>query len=479
MAILTAAGYKVFPYEPEDTKTEILDASNCHKSASHLPHVLLSEPAPPGEHIDSSSSVAQPQEVFSLQSIESMLQTVMTRLDAIEGRLRTIEGRLETIETDVRGLRPVQEPVSWLSQLKTLTNEDHWTKDADMCKYTLLIFLIYLKTFEIKMLLIVKALKFYKNDSSTKMVVLKGNGKAFCAGGDAALVVRNSSITGHWTYGCSFYRKQLIMDYTIAMPIFAFFDCVQIFAMPETALGLFPDVGASHFLSKLPGFFGEYVGLTGARLDGAEMLACGLATHFVHSKNLSFLEEAFLSIDSTDETIVSNVIDKFADITSVMPESPYRSLDIINKCFSKNTVEEILSSLENEYIGKEVKWISAAIRSLKTASPLGLKIFLRSIREGRTQDLKQCLVREYRLSSHVLRRTISNDFYEGCRALLIDKDKKPKWEPSKLELVSNEMVNKYFEKVDDEDWEELELPTYKISRAKMALCAYKYYGAVK
>ncbi|KAF6142062.1 hypothetical protein GIB67_001259 [Kingdonia uniflora] len=110
MVILTVVGYKVFPNEPEDTKTEKLDASNCHKSTSHLPPVLRSEPAPPGEHIGSSSSVTQPQEVFSLQSIGSMLQTVSTRLGAIEGRLETMEGRLETIETDVRGLRQVQEP---------------------------------------------------------------------------------------------------------------------------------------------------------------------------------------------------------------------------------------------------------------------------------------------------------------------------------------------------------------------------------
>ncbi|KAF6152969.1 hypothetical protein GIB67_021574 [Kingdonia uniflora] len=110
LAILSAAGYKVFPNEPEDTKNEKLDASNCHKSASHLPSVLPSKPAPPGEHIGSSSSAAQPQEVFSFQSIGSMLQTVSTRFGAIEGRMGTIEDRLETIETDVRGLRPVQEP---------------------------------------------------------------------------------------------------------------------------------------------------------------------------------------------------------------------------------------------------------------------------------------------------------------------------------------------------------------------------------
>ncbi|KAF6175794.1 hypothetical protein GIB67_036259 [Kingdonia uniflora] len=110
MVILTATGYKVFPNKPEDTKTKKLDASNCHKSVSHLPPGLPSELAPPGGHIGSSSLAAHPQEVFSLQSIGSMLHTVSTRLGAIEGRLGTMEGRLENIETDIRGLRQVQEP---------------------------------------------------------------------------------------------------------------------------------------------------------------------------------------------------------------------------------------------------------------------------------------------------------------------------------------------------------------------------------
>uniref|UniRef100_A0A7C8ZDF1 3-hydroxyisobutyryl-CoA hydrolase n=1 Tax=Opuntia streptacantha TaxID=393608 RepID=A0A7C8ZDF1_OPUST len=103
----------------------------------------------------------------------------------------------------------------------------------------------------------------------------------------------------------------------------------MVFATPETAVGLFPDVGASYFLSRLPGFFGEYLGLTGARLDSAEMLACCLATHFVPSW-----------------------------------------LGTINKCFSHGTVEEILSSLEIEAAKKNEDWISVAIKSLKKASPI-------------------------------------------------------------------------------------------------------------
>ncbi|KAF6167989.1 hypothetical protein GIB67_020559, partial [Kingdonia uniflora] len=116
MAILTTAGYKIFPNEPEDTKTEKLDASNCHKSASHLPSMLPFAPVPPGEHIGSSSSAAQPQEVFSIQNIGSILQTMTTKFGAIEGRLETIEEHLETLETEVRGPRPVEESHGFVFQ---------------------------------------------------------------------------------------------------------------------------------------------------------------------------------------------------------------------------------------------------------------------------------------------------------------------------------------------------------------------------
>ncbi|XP_052192575.1 3-hydroxyisobutyryl-CoA hydrolase 1 isoform X3 [Diospyros lotus] len=267
----------------------------------------------------------------------------------------------------------------------------------------------------------------------------------------------------------------------------------SVFAMPETALGLFPDVGASYFLSRLPGFFGEYVGLTGSRLDGAEMLACGLATHFVPSPSLSSLEEALCKLNSTDPATISANIDGFSEQPTLKERSSYCSfrqtlhvhmfnmhrgrkhthlllrgkkknsslllLDIINKCFSRRTIEEIIAALEKTAVNSTDDWISSTIKSLKTASPTSLKISLRSIREGRHQGVGQCLVREYRMVCNVMSGEISKDFFEGCRAILFDKDKNPKWEPSKLEFVTDNMVDRYFSKVEYEDWEDLKLPT--------------------
>ncbi|XWS65725.1 hypothetical protein CRYUN_Cryun05aG0138300 [Craigia yunnanensis] len=214
-----------------------------------------------------------------------------------------------------------------------------------------------------------------------------------------------------------------------------------LFAMPEAALGLFPDVGTSYFLSRLPGFFGEYVGLTGSRLDGAEMLACGLATHFVPSAKLPMLEAALCDVDSSDPVIISSIIDQY------YPHYHWlygRKLDVIDRCFSQKTVEEILSALEREVVHQMDGWISATIQTLKKASPTSLKISLKSIREGRLQGLGPCLVREYRMVCQVLRGEVCKDFIEGCRAILLDKDKNPKWEPSKLELIADSTVDCYF-----------------------------------
>ncbi|KAK4376787.1 hypothetical protein RND71_003083 [Anisodus tanguticus] len=167
-------------------------------------------------------------------------------------------------------------------------------------------------------------------------------------------------------------------------------------AMPETALGLFPDTGASYFYSRLPGFFGEYACLTGARLDGAEMLACGLATHFVPSYSLPFLEQALAKVNTSDPDVISAIITRFSKM--------------IDRCFSRRTIEEMISSLENKALNKKD--------------------------EGE----------------------FSEDSFEGCTAILIDKDRNPKWEPSRLELIRDDDVDRYFSKIDDQDWQDLMLP---------------------
>ncbi|KAL9324285.1 hypothetical protein ACSQ67_009142 [Phaseolus vulgaris] len=132
-----------------------------------------------------------------------------------------------------------------------------------------------------------------------------------------------------------------------------------------------------------------------------------------------------------------------------------KSLEVINKCFSKETVEEIIESLEHELqIGAE-KWITNALSYMRSSCPISLKIFLKLIRIGRLEKIDQCLYQDYNIVCHLLRGTFGNHVYEGSRAKLFDKDNKPKWEPSKLELVDEEMVNQYFGNINDVEWEHL------------------------
>uniref|UniRef100_A0A3Q7EKQ5 3-hydroxyisobutyryl-CoA hydrolase n=1 Tax=Solanum lycopersicum TaxID=4081 RepID=A0A3Q7EKQ5_SOLLC len=380
-----------------------------------------------------------------------------------------------------------------------------------------------------------------EEDSNVKMIILKGHGRAFCAGGDLSTPFHIIH-QGNWQLGANYIRELYTLIYMIATyrKPQSCLDCPlkvsilngivmgagagvsihgrfrvatekSVFAMPETAMGLFPDVGSSYFLSRLPGFFGnltshivhiydenycyycgkpfptlsmmpiefvrimvmscfpfsyiflyslagEYAGLTGFRLDGAEMFACGLATHFVSSDKLPLLEQALVEVNTSDPDAISAIISHFSHIPKLKEGSPYHKMKIINHCFSRRTIEEIISTLESKALDKKDDWISSTIQLLKKASPTSLKITLRLIREGRLQGVDSCLVREYGIFCHVLRGEFNKDILEGFRAIIIEKDRNPKWDPSGVELVRDDDVDRYYTKIDDEDWEDLKLP---------------------
>ncbi|XP_048610827.1 3-hydroxyisobutyryl-CoA hydrolase 1-like isoform X1 [Brassica napus] len=203
------------------------------------------------------------------------------------------------------------------------------------------------------------------------------------------------------------------------------------------------------------------------------------------SQRLTALEADLCKVGSSDPvTFASTILNAYTQNPHLKQHSAYHSLDVIDRCFSRRTMEEIISALEREATQKPDEWISATIRDLKKASPASLKISLRSvssskcvtynngieltlcmkfqIREGRFQGVGKCLIREYRMVCHVLKREISKDFVEGCRAVVIDKDRNPKWEPRSLEEMKDNMVERYFEKVDEEDqWKDLKLSPRK------------------
>ncbi|KAF7149983.1 hypothetical protein RHSIM_Rhsim02G0213100 [Rhododendron simsii] len=239
------------------------------------------------------------------------------------------------------------------------------------------------------------------------------------------------------------------------------FRCVTdktVFAAPEAQMGFHPDAGASYYLSRLPGYLGEYLALTGEKLNGVEMIACGLATHYSLNAKVAWVEERLSKLITDDPSVIEDSLAQYGDLIYPEKRSTLHKIETIDKCFCKDTVEEIITALETEAAETYDEWCMTAIKKLKEASPLSLKVTLQSIREGRFQSLDQCLVREYRVSLKWITKQVSNDFSEGVRARLVDKDFAPKWEPSSLGEVTKDMVDYYFAPLGDSE-PELDLPT--------------------
>ncbi|QHO52368.1 3-hydroxyisobutyryl-CoA hydrolase-like protein 2 [Arachis hypogaea] len=217
-----------------------------------------------------------------------------------------------------------------------------------------------------------------------------------------------------------------------------------IFATPEVLIGFHPDAGASFYLSHLPGHLGEYLALTGEKLNGVEMVTCGLATHYSLSARLPLIEEQLGKLVTDDPSVIETTLEQYGDLVQPDSSSVLQRIEIVDKCFCHDTVEEIVDSLERVASETNDAWCISTLNRLKEASPLSLKVSLRSIREGRFQTLDQCLSREYHMTLQATSKQISGDFCEGIRARVVDKDFAPKWDPPTLEKVSQDMVDQYF-----------------------------------
>ncbi|GJU44356.1 3-hydroxyisobutyryl-CoA hydrolase-like protein 1, mitochondrial [Tanacetum coccineum] len=306
----------------------------------------------------------------------------------------------------------------------------------------------------------------WEDDPRVGFTVMKGNGKAFCSGGDIVAMhdmIKEGNIEGSKEIFSRAY-KFIYLIHTYLKPNVAILDGITMgggagisipgtfriatdktaFATPEVLIGLNPDGGASYYLSHLPGYLGEYLALTGDILNGTEMMACGLATHYSHSANILLIEERLRNLATDDPCVINASLDKFAYLDFPPIKSFLKRMETVNKCFSHDTVEEIINALEWEAAQTHDKWCHSILKKLNYASPLSLKVSLRSIREGRFQTLDQCLIREYRLISRAMSCQISGDFCEGVRARMLDKDFAPKWDPPTLEHVSQDMVDEHF-----------------------------------
>nr|XP_043634099.1 3-hydroxyisobutyryl-CoA hydrolase-like protein 5 [Erigeron canadensis] len=313
--------------------------------------------------------------------------------------------------------------------------------------------------------LLAQNLEKWEKDEDVKLVIIKGAGRAFSAGGDLKMFYDGRTSKDsclevvyrfYWLcyHNFTYKKPQVALVHGISMgggaslmvPMkFSVVTEKTIFAMPEASIGYHTDCGFSYILSHLPGRLGEYFALTGARLSGEELVAAGLATHLVPLDKLSALENHLVSLDSGDENIVKAAIEEFSLDIQISEESILNKRAVIDECFSKESVEQILESFEAESRKEGNAWIAPVLKGLKRSSPTGLKINLKSVRDGRKQTLSECLKKEFRLTINILRRVISGDVYEGIRALTIDKDNSPKWDPLTLGEVDSQRLDLIFQ----------------------------------
>ncbi len=208
------------------------------------------------------------------------------------------------------------------------------------------------------------------------------------------------------------------------------------FAMPEVGIGFFPDVGATWFLPRLPGELGTYCALTGERFGPADAVAAGLATHRIPSARFPALLDGLAGTVSVDA-----VLSAFSEPAGEGPILARRAT--IDRLFAGPSVEGILAALDREAAttGAEAEWAAKTAATMRTKSPLSLKIALAQVRRGGACDFATCMRSEFRIVSRIIE---GHDFYEGVRAVIVDKDNAPRWRPATLRQVSDAEVERHF-----------------------------------
>jgi enoyl-CoA hydratase len=304
-----------------------------------------------------------------------------------------------------------------------------------------------------------KALDQFEADPAVALILLEGAGeRGLCAGGDIRALYESSK--AHGDLGKILWREEYILNARIAKfpkPYVAFMDGIVMgggvglaahgshrvvtdrtkLAMPEVGLGFFPDVGGTWLLSHSPGEIGTYFGLTGQTMNGPDAVHAGFADAVVPSAKLAALRQALTKIGAgANASDVKAAIDGFATGETAGPVAALQPS--IDRWFAHDRMQDIVAALRRD----ASELALATLKTLSEKSPRGMVVTLKLLRLARTSSsLQECLVREYRAALEVF---ASDDFREGVRAAVIDKDRKPKWSPPGIEDVTPEMIAPYF-----------------------------------
>ncbi len=311
--------------------------------------------------------------------------------------------------------------------------------------------------------LMIEALVAWRDDPAVQAVMIDHTGaRGFCAGGDIRMIADSGASDGKAAQAFFFeeYRLNALL-HGYAKPVVAIMDGVTmgggvgisapasyrvatertVFAMPETGIGLFPDVGGGWFLPRLPGQTGMWLALTGARLKAADCLLLGVATDYVPQGEVERLKAELLDRPEAIDTVLT----EFEGEAGEPPLAAHR--EDIDRLFSGEIMETIFAALEAD--GGE--WASAQLAVLETKSPQALKVSHRQLRQGRDMEsFEGEMAMEYRIASRVCRLP---DFQEGVRAVIVDKDNSPRWAPATLEAVTEQRLDAIFEPLPTgEEW---------------------------
>jgi enoyl-CoA hydratase len=305
------------------------------------------------------------------------------------------------------------------------------------------------------------ALLGWLNDPAVEVVLIDhAEGRGFCAGGDVVTLARsgNTDASEAKRFFFAEYRLNHLL-FAYPKPTIAIMDGITMgggvgislpcdfrvatentrLAMPETGIGLFPDVGGGWYLSRLPGRVGQFMVLTGARLDGAECHYLQLATHYVEQSGLEDLVERVMKAPERAKGALG------AAAANVPEAKIEQNLPQITRLFASDRLEDVLAALEAD----EAEWANSEFATLKSKSPLSCKVSLRLLSEGANrQSFTDEMRAEYALAGRVVR---THDFREGVRALLIDKDNNPQWDPATPEEVTDEMLDVLFAPLPETD----------------------------